>query len=49
MRCRQTIREFSSPDTLILYPAEDGTTAQTTISDILPAAFSEGLVRLDSA
>jgi cytidine deaminase len=37
--CRQTIREFSTPDTLILYPAEDGTTAQTTISDSLPAAF----------
>ena len=37
--CRQTIREFSRPDTLILYPAEDGTTAQATISDILPAAF----------
>jgi cytidine deaminase len=37
--CRQTIREFSRPDTLILYPAEDGTPAHATISDILPAAF----------
>jgi cytidine deaminase len=37
--CRQTIHEFSTPDTLILYPAQDGQTAQATIRELLPAAF----------
>jgi cytidine deaminase len=37
--CRQTIHEFSTPDTLVLYPAEDGATAQTTMAALLPSAF----------
>ncbi len=37
--CRQTIHEFSSPDTLVLFPAEAGATAQATIAQLLPAAF----------
>jgi cytidine deaminase len=37
--CRQTIHEFSSPDTLIFFPAADGTIAKATIADLLPAAF----------
>src|ERR1700733_11199328 len=37
--CRQTIHEFSTPDTIIFYPAEAGTTAQATIAELLPAAF----------
>jgi cytidine deaminase len=37
--CRQTILEFSAPDTLIFFPKEDGTFNQTNIADLLPAAF----------
>ena len=37
--CRQTIHEFSSPDTLVLFPAEANTVAQATIAELLPAAF----------
>jgi len=37
--CRQTIHEFSTPDTVIFFPAENGTTAQATMPDLLPAAF----------
>ena len=37
--CRQTIHEFSTPDTIVFYPAEAGTTAQATIAELLPAAF----------
>ncbi|HWW22266.1 MAG TPA: cytidine deaminase [Edaphobacter sp.] len=37
--CRQTIREFSTPDTVILFPSENGTIAQATMADLLPAAF----------
>ncbi|MEO6981676.1 MAG: cytidine deaminase [Edaphobacter sp.] len=37
--CRQTILEFSTPETVIYYPAQDGTFAQATIADLLPAAF----------
>jgi cytidine deaminase len=37
--CRQTIHEFSTPNTLIFFPAEAGTIAQATIADLLPAAF----------
>jgi len=37
--CRQTINEFSTPDTRIFFPAEDGTVAEATISELLPAAF----------
>ncbi|XCB28736.1 cytidine deaminase [Tunturibacter empetritectus] len=37
--CRQTIHEFSTPDTIVFYPAEAGATAQATIAELLPAAF----------
>ena len=37
--CRQTIHEFSTPDTIVFFPAEGGTIAQATIADLLPAAF----------
>jgi cytidine deaminase len=37
--CRQTIHEFSTPDTIVFFPAEAGAIAQTTIADLLPAAF----------
>ncbi|WP_158794717.1 cytidine deaminase [Granulicella sp. L60] len=36
--CRQTIHEFSTPDTIVFFPGADGT-AQTTIADLLPHAF----------
>jgi cytidine deaminase len=37
--CRQTIHEFSTPDTTVYFPAANGTIAEATISDLLPAAF----------
>jgi cytidine deaminase len=37
--CRQTIHEFSTPDTLVYFPREKGDIAQATIADLLPAAF----------
>ncbi len=37
--CRQTLAEFGDDDTLILYPAEDSTPAETTLGQLLPAAF----------
>ena len=37
--CRQTIHEFSTPDTQVFFPAEDGTLSPSTIADLLPAAF----------
>jgi cytidine deaminase len=37
--CRQTIHEFSTPDTVIYFPGEKGAIAQATIADLLPAAF----------
>jgi cytidine deaminase len=37
--CRQTMHEFSTPDTLVLFPAEAGATVQATIAQLLPAAF----------
>ena len=37
--CRQTIHEFSTPDTVIFFPAENGAFAQATIAELLPAAF----------
>jgi len=37
--CRQTIHEFSTPDTIVFFPAEGGTMAQATIAALLPAAF----------
>jgi cytidine deaminase len=37
--CRQTIHEFSTPDSIVFFPGEKGSTAQATIADLLPAAF----------
>jgi cytidine deaminase len=37
--CRQTIHEFSTPDTIVYFPGEKGAITQTTIADLLPAAF----------
>ena len=37
--CRQTIHEFSTPNTIVVFPAEGGTIAQATIAALLPAAF----------
>jgi cytidine deaminase len=37
--CRQTILEFSTPQTLIFFPNQDGTFNQATIAELLPAAF----------
>ncbi|WP_433972190.1 cytidine deaminase [Tunturiibacter lichenicola] len=37
--CRQTIHEFSTPDTIVFYPSAFGVIAETTIAKLLPAAF----------
>ncbi|NYF52639.1 cytidine deaminase [Tunturiibacter gelidoferens] len=37
--CRQTIYEFSTPDTIVFFPAEAGSIAHATIAELLPAAF----------
>src|ERR1700751_682992 len=37
--CRQTIHEFSAPDTIVFFPGEKGAIAQATIAELLPAAF----------
>jgi len=37
--CRQTILEFSTPDTWVFYPGDNGTPAEATLADLLPAAF----------
>src|SRR5258708_15369749 len=37
--CRQTIHEFSTPDTIVFFPGEEGAIAQATIAGLLPAAF----------
>ena len=37
--CRQTIHEFSTPDTVVYFPADGGSIAQATIAELLPAAF----------
>jgi cytidine deaminase len=37
--CRQTIHEFSTPQTEIFYPSEDNTLARTTMRELLPSAF----------
>jgi cytidine deaminase len=37
--CRQTIHEFSTPDTVVYYPTQNGTIASATIAALLPAAF----------
>ena len=38
--CRQTILEFSLPETLLLYPGANGTPQQTLLSTLLPSAFT---------
>jgi cytidine deaminase len=37
--CRQTIHEFSTPNTIVFFPGQGGAIAQTTIAALLPAAF----------
>jgi cytidine deaminase len=37
--CRQTIHEFSSPDTEVFFPAADGSLTRSVIADLLPHAF----------
>jgi cytidine deaminase len=37
--CRQTLHEFSTPETVVYFPTEDGTFAKATIAELLPAAF----------
>jgi cytidine deaminase len=37
--CRQTILEFSDPETAVFYPAADGSVVATTVAELLPAAF----------
>ena len=37
--CRQTIWEFSSPETAVYYPSGDGETVSTTMAELLPAGF----------
>jgi cytidine deaminase len=37
--CRQTIHEFSTPNTQVFFPSENGAIAEATMADLLPAAF----------
>jgi cytidine deaminase len=37
--CRQTLAEFGADDTLVLYPAENGRPAETTLGALIPHAF----------
>ena len=37
--CRQTILEFSTPNTLIFFPGQDSGIDKASIADLLPAAF----------
>jgi cytidine deaminase len=37
--CRQTILEFASPETVVLYPSGTGETVRTTVWELLPAGF----------
>jgi cytidine deaminase len=37
--CRQTIHEFSSPETEIFFPGADGSLNRSTMADLLPHAF----------
>ena len=37
--CRQTILEFSTPNTWVFYPAENDAPAEATLTGLLPAAF----------
>ncbi len=38
--CRQTILEFSTPATLVFFPAPGDTLDRATIADLLPSAFA---------
>lgn len=38
--CRQTIAEFSTPETQILFPGQDGRLESISMIDLLPSAFS---------
>jgi len=38
--CRQTLLEFSLPQTLVLYPGPHGQPAQQLLSELLPAGFA---------
>ncbi len=38
--CRQTILEFSTTDTWVFYPGEDGRQTSSPIRDLLPAGFA---------
>ncbi len=38
--CRQTLVEFSLPDTLILFPGPGNTPERRLLADLLPAAFT---------
>jgi cytidine deaminase len=37
--CRQTILEFSTPETIVFYPSASGETVSTTLAAMLPEAF----------
>jgi cytidine deaminase len=37
--CRQTIHEFSTADTIVFFPTENGAIAEATMANLLPAAF----------
>jgi len=37
--CRQTLLEFSTPETAVFYPNADGETVSATLAALLPAAF----------
>lgn len=37
--CRQTIHEFSSPQTEVFFPAAGGTLTRSTVAELLPHAF----------
>src|ERR1700733_11942213 len=37
--CRQTIHEFSTPETIVFFPGEKSAIVQATIAELLPAAF----------
>jgi cytidine deaminase len=43
--CRQTLAEFGSDETLILYPGEHAAPEQTTLGSLLPHAFRGGFLQ----
>lgn len=38
--CRQTIHEFSGPDTEVYFPSSEGSLKRSTIEELLPYAFA---------